>query len=110
MNGNGCRCLRRNRACLRKRAWKLRARRLQNNPAGLALSLRGMGTGAQPALWDRLHEWTKPALLITGELDTKFVEVNRHMAQRMPAATHHIISGAGHAVHFEQPQLYANLL
>ncbi|NKQ35928.1 MAG: hypothetical protein HF973_09980 [Chloroflexi bacterium] len=29
---------------------KLRQQRLQNNPLGLANSLRGMGTGVQPSL------------------------------------------------------------
>jgi 2-succinyl-6-hydroxy-2,4-cyclohexadiene-1-carboxylate synthase len=86
---------------------RLRALRLQNDAAGLALSLRGMGTGAQPSLWERLHEWTKPALFITGALDAKFVEINKQMALRMPRATHHIVAAAGHAVHFEQPQWYA---
>jgi 2-succinyl-6-hydroxy-2,4-cyclohexadiene-1-carboxylate synthase len=89
---------------------RLRAMRLQNDSAGLALSLRGMGTGAQPSLWDRLHEWTKPALLITGALDAKFVEINKLMALRMPTAKHHTISNAGHAVHFEQPTTYSQLL
>lgn len=89
---------------------RLRKLRLQNDPAGLAHSLRGMGTGAQPPLWDRLHEWAKPALLITGALDTKFVEINRQMAQRMTNATHHIVANAGHAVHFEQPETYTTLV
>ncbi len=89
---------------------RLRALRLQNDPAGLALSLRGMGTGAQPSLWDRLPAWTKPTLLITGALDAKFVEINRAMAQRMPHALHHIVERAGHAVHFEQPDLFIALL
>lgn len=89
---------------------RLRALRLRNNAAGLALSLRGMGAGAQPSLWERLQEWQKPATLITGELDTKFVEINCAMAQRMTQATHHIIANAGHAVHFEKPEVYASLL
>lgn len=89
---------------------RLRELRLKNKPAGLALSLRGMGTGAQSSLWDRLGEWTKPALLISGERDAKFVEINRAMAQRMTSATHHIVANAGHAVHFEHPERYADLI
>ncbi len=89
---------------------RLRGLRLQNDPAGLVLSLRGMGTGAQPSLWDRLPAWTKLTLLITGALDVKFVEINRAMAQRMPHALHHIVERAGHTVHFEQPDQYAALL
>ena len=88
----------------------LRELRLQNDAAGLALSLRGMGTGAQPSLWDQLHEWKKPALLITGALDSKFVEINRQMATQLPASSHIVVDNAGHAVHFEQPQAYSQLL
>jgi 2-succinyl-6-hydroxy-2,4-cyclohexadiene-1-carboxylate synthase len=89
---------------------RLRALRLQNDPAGLALSLRGMGTGVQPPLWDRLNEWRKPALLIAGEHDAKFVAINRQMAQRMPASTLRILPNAGHAVHFEHPHAYSQLM
>lgn len=32
----------------------VRKERLANNPKGLANSLRGMGTGAQPSWWDEL--------------------------------------------------------
>ena len=46
---------------------RLHDQRLRNNPLGLANSLRGMGTGVQPSLWDRLGELTLPMLLIAGE-------------------------------------------
>src|SRR5262249_26017949 len=53
----------------------LRPVRLKNNAHGLANSLRGMGTGAQPSLWDKLPDLTMPCLVIAGELDTKFVDI-----------------------------------
>ncbi|MDQ7033362.1 MAG: alpha/beta fold hydrolase [Anaerolineae bacterium] len=34
----------------------LREQRLKNDPVGLANSLRGMGTGVMPSLWDKLSE------------------------------------------------------
>lgn len=88
----------------------LRARRLQNNPAGLANSLRGMGTGAQPALWQRLPALKAPALLLAGELDAKFVRINQQMAQQISSARLAIVPGAGHTVHLERPLLFRQLV
>lgn len=84
----------------------LREQRLQNTVHGLAKSLRGMGTGAQPTLWDRLHQLQMPTLLITGESDEKFIAINRRMATLVPVSRLSIISGAGHTVHLEQPAAF----
>jgi 2-succinyl-6-hydroxy-2,4-cyclohexadiene-1-carboxylate synthase len=81
----------------------LRQQRLQNNPTGLAYSLRGMGTGVQPNLWPHLAQITTPTLLLCGALDTKFVAINREMAAAMPLARLEIVPGAGHTVHLERP-------
>ena len=44
-----------------------RNQRLRNDPRGLANSLRGMGAGAQPGLWQSLPCLPIPALLVVGE-------------------------------------------
>lgn len=82
---------------------RLRVQRLLNNPPGLANSLRGAGTGAQPSLWPSLPNLSVPTLLIAGELDTKFCAINRQMQAQMPNARLKIVAEAGHAVHLEQP-------
>ena len=83
-----------------------RQQRLQNNPFGLANSLRGMGTGAQPSLWPMLPKLTLPTALITGALDDKFVAINQKMESELPNGRLHIIPHAGHTVHLEQPSLF----
>lgn len=88
----------------------LRAQRLQNNPLGLANSLRGLGTGAQPSLWERLPALRAPTLLIAGALDEKFTAIARAMAARLPAARLEIVPDAGHTVHLEQPDLFQHLI
>ena len=85
----------------------LRQQRLQNNPIGLANSLRGMGTGTQPSQWGRLGKLGLPVLLLAGELDEKFVALNQEMAGLIPGARLEIVPGAGHAVHLERPSHYA---
>lgn len=81
----------------------LRAQRLNNNPTGLANSLRGMGTGAQPSLWPHLPALTLPTLLLAGELDEKFVGINRRMRDLLLNSQSEIMAGAGHTVHLERP-------
>jgi 2-succinyl-6-hydroxy-2,4-cyclohexadiene-1-carboxylate synthase len=85
----------------------LREQRLANSASGLAGSLRGMGTGAQPSLWDQLGTISRPTLLIAGELDGKFVVINRRMAAAIRGAKLQIIPDAGHTTHLERPELFA---
>lgn len=85
---------------------ELRERRLKNRPEGLANSLRGMGTGVQPSLWEDLAQLPHPTLLLTGLRDHKFVDINQQMSKQIPTAALHIISHAGHTIHLERPQLY----
>lgn len=80
--------------------------RLKHTPLGLANSLRGMGTGTQPSLWDDLTMIQHPVQLITGELDTKFHQINIFMQQNLPQATHISILDAGHTVHLEKSTLF----
>ena len=87
-----------------------RAARLACSPRGLANSLRGMGTGAQDPLHDRLHEVGVPALLVTGALDKKFTAIAREMARSLPRATIAVVDGAGHAAHLERPLEFSALV
>jgi 2-succinyl-6-hydroxy-2,4-cyclohexadiene-1-carboxylate synthase len=86
------------------------AERLRNAPAGLAASLRGVGTGVMEPLWDRLGELTMPVDLVVGALDAKFTAIAEQMAARIPDATVHVVEGAGHAVQLERPGAVASLL
>ena len=83
-----------------------RARRTEGSAVGWARALRELGTGRQPSFWGRLDRLTTPVLLLTGGLDEKFVSVAARMAERLPAATHVTIPGAGHAVHLEAPRAW----
>jgi 2-succinyl-6-hydroxy-2,4-cyclohexadiene-1-carboxylate synthase len=80
-----------------------RADRLDNDPAHLAASLRGIGTGAMQPLWDRLAELTMPVAVLAGERDAKFVALAQRLAGALPRATLAIVPGAGHALALEAP-------
>lgn len=86
------------------------AQRLHNTPAGLAAALRGLGTGALPSLWERLGELTIPVELVVGERDGKFRATAERMAAALPDARLHVVSGAGHAVHLEDPGAVAAVI
>jgi 2-succinyl-6-hydroxy-2,4-cyclohexadiene-1-carboxylate synthase len=80
---------------------RLIASRLANNPLELAKSLRNMGTGNQPSLWEKLAQNQIPLLLLVGEYDDKFKTINIEIANSCPAACLKIIPESGHNIHFE---------
>jgi 2-succinyl-6-hydroxy-2,4-cyclohexadiene-1-carboxylate synthase len=86
------------------------ADRLHSTPRGLASALRGLGTGALPALWRRLPELTMPVTLLAGERDRKFTALAHEMARCIPHATVTVVPGAGHAVHLERPEAVVQAL
>lgn len=88
----------------------LRARRRQGSAQGYANSLRGMGTGRQGSLWARLPTLGVPALLVSGALDQKYVAIHDQMAERLAETRHLSVSGAGHTVHLEQREAFAQLV
>lgn len=85
---------------------RLRAQRLDNNPTGLATSLREMGTGVQPSLWGELDRVSMPVLLLAGEQDTKFTAIAHRMYSLLSQAQIEIIKHAGHTPHLEQPDVF----
>ena len=84
--------------------------RCRNTAEGLARSLLTSGTGVQASLWQRLGELTMPVLVLAGELDAKFTDIARRMAEQIPSATFESIPGAGHAAHGEQPEATAEIV
>ena len=89
---------------------KLMRQRLMNSKVGLANSLRGVGTGAQPHLHGNLGEIKSPTLLIAGEYDSKYVEIAHDMMRSLVNGTISIEAGAGHAVHLEKPDNFQEVI
>ena len=89
---------------------QLLRKRMNNNPKALARSLREMGTGRQPSLWERLSSVKIPLLLIVGEKDSKFRAIAEEMIQRNSTLRMKIFPGCGHNVHLENPQKFSKVL
>ncbi|MEG4806340.1 2-succinyl-6-hydroxy-2,4-cyclohexadiene-1-carboxylate synthase [Microcoleus sp. F8-D3] len=89
---------------------KLIESRLANNPLELAKSLRNMGTGNQPSLWEKIAQNQIPILLLAGEYDDKFTTINTEIAKLCPAASLEIVPKAGHNIHFENIDTFVALV
>lgn len=88
----------------------LRERRLGQDAAGLAWTLRHLGAGVQPDLWPKLRQLEPRTLLLHGSRDDKFRAHAERMALRMREAQLHEVRRAGHAPHLEAPERYAAAL
>ena len=86
---------------------ELRERRLLGHASGLAWALRVLGTGRLPSLWDALPGIDVPTLVLVGGLDAKFLEIGERMAEQLPRASLHVVPDAGHAIHLERPDAWA---
>jgi len=83
--------------------------RLANSAHGLAASLRGMGSGAQPPLHGALARVGAPICLAVGDEDLKFRAVAAEMSQELPNAWVEIVPEAGHSAHTDNPAAFLEL-
>jgi len=88
----------------------LMERRRRNDPAGLARSLRLMGTGSQPSLWPQLPGIPVPWLAVAGELDSRYRKTTRYMVSLSQTGRLVTIPDAGHNTHFENPEAFSRAL
>jgi 2-succinyl-6-hydroxy-2,4-cyclohexadiene-1-carboxylate synthase len=86
-----------------------REQRLENSAHGLAASLRGMGTGAQPPIHDVLARVDIPICLAVGEDDLKFRALATEMSEELPNARIEIVPKAGHSAHADNPTAFLEL-
>jgi 2-succinyl-6-hydroxy-2,4-cyclohexadiene-1-carboxylate synthase len=89
---------------------QMMARRLQNHPLELAKSLWHMSLGLQPSFWEQLKQNEKPLLLIVGEYDEKFININTEMAMICKFAKLEIISDCGHNIHLETVKAFVKVV
>jgi 2-succinyl-6-hydroxy-2,4-cyclohexadiene-1-carboxylate synthase len=83
-----------------------REQRMASEAHGLANSLRGMGTGAQPALHAALHAMRAPVLFAVGDEDLKFKKIAQDLRSKLQTARIAMIPAAGHAAHLENPEAF----
>ncbi len=95
---------------IERRAEKLPSSRSLSS-LGWANSLESFGPGNQPSFWRHLPSCLLPTLLLAGGRDAKYLAIMREMLKRMqnrPATTRfEMIQGAGHNIHFQRPEDFA---
>lgn len=89
---------------------ELREQRLRNSARGLINSLRALGSGIMPPVWDKLDRLTMPVLLIAGELDKKYLSIANEMASKIKGARIAVVPISGHTVHLERPVEFSSLV
>ncbi len=89
---------------------QIKQNKMKNNPLGLANSLKGFGTGVMPHLYNQLKNVQCKTLLITGELDSKFTNINNEIVNHFTNAEYKIINNAGHNTHLEEPRKFIETL
>ena len=89
---------------------RLEAERARGDAAALAHALEGLGAGAQPDLWPELPHLAMPTTAIAGVLDAKFVAIARTMQASHPPMRVEVVPGAGHNVHVEAPEAFADIV
>lgn len=89
---------------------RIREERLGQTAKGLANSLRGMGTGAQPSWWGRLNSFRFPVLLITGSEDQKFCRIASEMEKQLKNSRWETVPETGHAIHVENGEKFGKIV
>lgn len=89
---------------------KIRKQRLSQSELGLANSLRGLGTGVQPSLWDELSKIEVPITIIVGSLDEKYCRIGKEMVNLLPNAKYVEVEQVGHTIHVENPTQFATIV
>jgi 2-succinyl-6-hydroxy-2,4-cyclohexadiene-1-carboxylate synthase len=82
------------------------AQRLQNDPCGLANSLRGMGAGRQAPLWAVLPDLQSSVGIIVGERDARYHQLGERLHALLPRSDLAVVPAAGHTVHIDQPAAF----
>ena len=91
-------------------AESVRARRLNQDPHGLAACLRALGGGASEPMWNRLGELRMPVLLLSGSADVRYMRIMEEMSKLIPDHRRDVVLRAGHAVHRERQQVVAQMI
>ena len=85
-------------------------KRSLNSVTGLANIMVGFSQGVMLPKWDFLKSINIKTLLLSGQLDTKFAELNKKMNLLIPNSEHKTINNSGHIPHLENTSLFENYL
>jgi 2-succinyl-6-hydroxy-2,4-cyclohexadiene-1-carboxylate synthase len=85
-------------------------RRMKNKAHRLAQSLRTLGTGQQPSLWEEIKNNRLSVKPVTGEFDAKFTGIAREMCEFNNKFSCKIVEDSGHTVYVENRQVVIEII
>lgn len=94
----------------RERLERQRARRLAQDPRGLAASLDHHGLGRMPSLWPALERFSGQIDWVVGAADTKFLAIGQAVTRRRPSTRLRVLPGIGHNPLLECPEWVMDVL
>jgi 2-succinyl-6-hydroxy-2,4-cyclohexadiene-1-carboxylate synthase len=86
------------------------SKKMVNKPNDLAEVVVRLSQGIQPPLWTKLCQWTKPTLILAGEIDKKYCELAKRMSSLISSSKLRIIPDAGHIIHLENNKDFVSAL
>jgi 2-succinyl-6-hydroxy-2,4-cyclohexadiene-1-carboxylate synthase len=78
--------------------------RQRRDPIRMAACLETWSSGRMPAQWSALPKYAGLALLLSGEVDTKYIATAERMQALFQNAEHLVVPEAGHQLLMEKPQ------
>jgi 2-succinyl-6-hydroxy-2,4-cyclohexadiene-1-carboxylate synthase len=84
--------------------------RQRRDPIRMAACLETWSSGRMPAQWSALPKYAGLALLLSGEVDTKYIATAERMQAVFQNAEHLVVPEAGHQLLMEKPQEVARAM
>ena len=78
--------------------------RQRRDPIRMAACLETWSSGKMPSQWSALPDYPGRALLLSGEVDTKYITTAERMQAGFQNAKHFVVHGVGHQILIEKPQ------
>lgn len=89
---------------------KLHKKKYDNSKIGMMNILKGFSTGIMPPLHDKLKSIPVKAVLISGELDSKYTFINSKIVRGFHKAKHKVVKNSGHNTHLEEPKRFIEII
>lgn len=89
---------------------KLHKKKYDNSKIGMMNILKGFSTGIMPPLHDKLKSIPLKAVLISGELDSKYTFINSKIVRGFHKAKHKVVKNSGHNTHLEEPKRFIEII
>lgn len=89
---------------------KLHKKKYDNSKIGMMNILKGFSTGIMPPLHDKLKSISVKAVLISGELDSKYTFINSKIVRGFHKAKHKVVKNSGHNTHLEEPKRFIEII